>query len=64
MPRHEWDRRPGERVADEDHVVLRVRHCVGDELGVPRQPGGGVFRAPSWAGIKRRESALADFRFA
>ena len=43
MPRHERDRRPGERVADEDHVVLRVGQCVGDELGVPRQPRGRVF---------------------
>ena len=43
MPGHERDRRPGERVADEDHVVVRVRQGVGDELGVPRQPRGGVF---------------------
>ena len=33
----ERDRRAGERVADEDHVVVHVAEGLGDDLGVPRQ---------------------------
>ena len=34
---HERDRRAGERVPDEDHVVVDSAEGLGDELGVPRQ---------------------------
>ena len=33
----ERDRRAGERVPDEDHIVVHVAEGLGDELGVPRE---------------------------